>query len=288
MAVVVSTPSRSALPHVVHSLRGWQDEAAPLQLHPGDLGWYWQLGPDAMAAALRTWSRDDELVAIGFLDGPTALRMTLAPSVWRDDDVAQQVVADIAHPGRGVLPEGAATVEVPNDTRVHEVLGERGWAAGESWTPLRRDLSEPVEPVGLHLEVVERGRCADFVAVHCSAWGDERFTDELWQTMADGLPFADARCLLGRDASGVAVAGVTVWSAGPGRPGVLEPMGVHADHRGRGHGRAICLAAAAALRDLGSSSALVATPTAREPAVATYRAAGYVPQAPRLDRSRTA
>ena len=65
MAVVVSTPSRSALPHVVHSLRGWQDEAAPLQLHPGDLGWYWQLGPDAMAAALRTWSRDDELVAIG-------------------------------------------------------------------------------------------------------------------------------------------------------------------------------------------------------------------------------
>ena len=103
-----------------------------------------------------------------------------------------------------------------------------------------------------------------FTAVHRSAWDSPRFTDELWREMAAGLPFADARCLLARDPRGAAVAGVTVWSAGPGKPGLLEPMGVHADHRGRGYGRLICVAAAAELRQMGSSSALVCTQTARD------------------------
>ena len=92
--------------------------------------------------------------------------------------------------------------------------------------------------------------------------------------MAAGLPFADARCLLAYDDEGVAVAGVTVWSAGPGKPGLVEPLGVHPEHRGRGYGMALCVAAAAHLRKLGSSSALVCTPSALAAAVATYRSAG--------------
>lgn len=285
MSVVLSTPAPGRLTRVVATLRSWQDEAAPVQLHPGDLGWFWRFGTDAVAAAVRVWTRDDEVVAIGFLDGPDALRMTVAPGEWRSDEVAQQVVADVVDPGRGVLPDGAGLVESPHGTRVHELLGEHGWPTGESWTPLRRDLREPVESTDLRVEVVGRDSAA-FTAVHRSAWGNERFTDDVWRTMADGSPFDDARCLLGRDASGTPVAGVTVWSAGPGRPGLLEPMGVHAEHRGRGHGRAICLAAAAALRSLGSSSAQVCTPTTLTSAVATYRSAGYAPEPVRLDRTR--
>lgn len=93
--------------------------------------------------------------------------------------------------------------------------------------------------------------------------------------MAAGSPYADARCLVGYDARGNAVAAVTVWSAGPGKPGLLEPMGVHREHRGHGHGKAITVAAAAALRELGSSSAIVCTPSANVGAVATYRSAGF-------------
>ncbi|MFC0705271.1 GNAT family N-acetyltransferase [Cellulomonas uda] len=288
MHVVVSTPTPDELPFVVETLRTWQDESAPLQLHPGDLGWSWRDGTSAVAAAVRTWTRDGMLVAVGFLDGPDALRMTVAPGLWRDDDVARHVVEDVSDPGRGVLPEGAVAVEAPNATRVFEVLGEAGWRVGEPWTPLRRDLAEPVDAAGLRVEVVEAGRSAQFTAVHRAVWGNDRFTDERWRAMADGPAFARARCLLGRDSSGVAVAGVTVWSAGRGRPGLIEPMGVHPEHRGRGHGRAICLAAAAALREAGSSSALVCTPAANEPAVAAYRSAGFVPEPVRLDRSRPA
>ena len=93
--------------------------------------------------------------------------------------------------------------------------------------------------------------------------------------MAAGSPYADARCLLGYDDGGVPVAAATVWSAGPGRPGLLEPVGVHPDHRGHRYGTAISVAAAAALRELGSSSATVCTPSSNVGAVATYRSAGF-------------
>jgi ribosomal protein S18 acetylase RimI-like enzyme len=53
-------------------------------------------------------------------------------------------------------------------------------------------------------------------------------------------------------------------------------MGVHRDHRGHGHGRAITVAAAATLRDLGSSCAIVCTRSDNVGGVATYRSAGFV------------
>jgi ribosomal protein S18 acetylase RimI-like enzyme len=52
-------------------------------------------------------------------------------------------------------------------------------------------------------------------------------------------------------------------------------MGVHREHRGHGYGRAISVAAAAALQELGSSSAIVCTPSANVGGVATYKSAGF-------------
>jgi GNAT superfamily N-acetyltransferase len=81
--------------------------------------------------------------------------------------------------------------------------------------------------------------------------------------------------MVGYDAQDTAVAAVTVWSAGQGRPGLLEPLGVHRDHRGHGYGTAISIAAASALRGMGASCATVATPTSNTGAVATYASAGF-------------
>jgi ribosomal protein S18 acetylase RimI-like enzyme len=286
MTIELGTPTVAALGTVVRALADWQDEAAPTQLHPGDLGWYWRYGAEAMAATLRTWSRDGQLLAIGFLDGQDVLRMTVAPQVWREDELADRVVADVSEPQRGVLPAGKVSVETPDDTRVRDVLCDAGWAAGESFTPLRRDLDVPVEDTDLRTEVVRSGRESEFTAVHRAAWGHSRFTDELWHQMTTGLPYPGARCLLGYDPHGVAVAGATVWSAGPGKPGLLEPVGVHAEHRGHGYGRMISVAAAAELQKLGSSSAEVVTRSANTAAVATYRSAGFRQLPERLDRSR--
>ena len=67
-------------------------------------------------------------------------------------------------------------------------------------------------------------------------------------------------------------------------------MGVHREHRGHGYGTAITVAAAAALRKLGSSSAIVCTPSANVGAVATYRSAGFqqLPEVRDLRRSEPA
>jgi hypothetical protein len=191
----------------VRALRDWQRDASPIQLHPGDLGWFWQSGAEAMAAAVRTWRRDGQLLAIGFLDGPEVLRMTVAPQVWREEELAHQVVADVSEPARGALPAGKVSIETPDGTRLQDMLSDVGWSAGEPWTPLRRDLTGPMEQTGLRIEVIGSGQESEFTAVHRSAWGRPRFTDELWRVMADGLPYTDARCLLGYDDQGVAVAG---------------------------------------------------------------------------------
>jgi ribosomal protein S18 acetylase RimI-like enzyme len=61
---------------------------------------------------------------------------------------------------------------------------------------------------------------------------------------------------------------------------------VHADHRGHGYGRAICVAAAGALQRLGASSALVCT--ARVAGIAAYRSAGFHSLPERLDIARPA
>src|SRR4051794_7492299 len=101
--IELRTPAVGELSDVVGALREWQHTDAPMQLHLGDLGWFWQFGAEATAAAVRTWSLAGQIVAVGLLDSPGVLRMTVAPEVARDERLAQRVVADIAEPKRGCM-----------------------------------------------------------------------------------------------------------------------------------------------------------------------------------------
>jgi GNAT superfamily N-acetyltransferase len=287
MSIALSTPGVEGLGEAVRVLAGWQHDGAPVQLHPGDLGWYWRFGGQATAAAVRTWARDGQIQAIGLLDGPGLVRLAIAPDAGEDDELAQQLVADVNRPERGVLPRGAADVEARFGRRVRELLSDAGWDADEPWTPLSRDLTEPVEDPGVRIELVGPQTAAARAAVQRAAFDRSTFTDRHWHAMAEGPAYADARCLLAYDDQDTAVATATVWSAGPGRPGLLEPVGVHRAHRGSGFGRAITVAAAAALRDLGSSGATVCTPSSNVGAVAAYRSAGFrqLPDVPDLHRA---
>jgi ribosomal protein S18 acetylase RimI-like enzyme len=276
MPIEPAEPTAELLPEVIRVLGEWQADDVPIQLHPGDVGWFGRFGGPATAAALRLWRRDSALVAIGLLDGPEVVRLAIAPDRQRDDELAGAIAR--------FATEQRVAVEAPEGAAVREHLIDAGWPAGESWTPLRRDLAEPVADSGLRIEVVDAHRAAVRVAVQRAAFDKSTFTEGRWRDMATGPAYADARCLVGYDDRGNAVAAATAWSAGIGKPGLLEPVGVHRDHRGLGYGRAIAVAAAAALRDLGSSSATVVTPTANVTAVATYRSAGLhaLPDVPDL------
>ncbi|MCG8918849.1 GNAT family N-acetyltransferase [Actinokineospora sp. PR83] len=275
MAITVGGRAVDGLDEAAGVLGEWQREGAPVQLHPGDLGWFQRFGAQATAAAVRTWSRDGRILALGLLDGPGLLRLAIAPDAQQDAELARQLLEDVSEPARGVLPSGKVCIEAPRGALLRDLLSEDGWNADEPWTHLRRDLAEPVADPGVRIEVVGPEQVHLRTGVQRASFDGSTFTEGHWHAMAAGSPYVDARCLLAHDDRGAAVAAVTVWSAGPGKPGLLEPMGVHRDHRGRGHGRAITLAAAAALRELGSSSAVVCTPSANAGAVATYGSAGF-------------
>ncbi|GIJ32710.1 GNAT family N-acetyltransferase [Micromonospora sediminimaris] len=295
MSIILSTPSVDELPPAVDALKRWQHDGGPLQLHSGDLGWHSLRGAEATAADLRMWLHDGVVHAIGLLDGPELVRMAVAPD-WRDDEaLARRLAADLDAPGRVLDPDGA-TVEARGAQRLTQLLLERGWERDEPWTTFHRCLSDPVQDCGLRIETIESDRAEVWVGVHWFAFRGSPFTDAdrhrtvgRWLAMAGGPFYADARCLAAFDQGGEAVAVAAVWSAGPGRPGLLEPMGVHQSHRGHGYGTAITLAAAAALRDMGSSSASVCVESSNVGAVATYASAGFTPSAEVTDlRRRTA
>ncbi|MDQ2836569.1 MAG: GNAT family N-acetyltransferase [Actinomycetota bacterium] len=275
MSIVLSKPGVDGLNEAVHALREWQYDGAPVQLHPGDLGWHWRFGAETTAEAVRTWSRDGQILAVGLLDGPGLLRLAIAPGAQLDEELAQQLVADVTQPARGVLPQGSGSIEARCGELFRELLFDAGWEADEPWTPLQRELAEPVQDCGLRIEVIGPERAHVRAAVQRAAFDGSTFTDERWHAMAAGSPYADARCLVAYDDQDTAVAAVTVWSAGSGRPGLLEPMGVHREHRGHAYGMAITVAAAATLREMGSSSAIVCTRSSNVGAVATYESAGF-------------
>jgi ribosomal protein S18 acetylase RimI-like enzyme len=275
MAIVLGKPGVDGLSDAAGVLREWQHEGAPMQLHPGDLGWFWRFGAEATAASVRTWTRDGQILAVGLLDGPKMLRLTIAPDAQQEEELAQQLVDDVTELERGVLPAGKVNIEAPMGALVQDLLFGDGWKADEPWAPLRRDLTEPVEDPGVRIEVVGPEQASVRTAVQRASFDRSTFTDERWYAMAAGPPYADARCLVAYDDQGNAVAAVTVWSAGQGKPGLLEPMGVHREHRGHGYGTAITVAAAATLHELGSSSAIVCTPSSNVGAVATYQSAGF-------------
>src|SRR6478735_8816934 len=287
MQLELSTPAPDQLGAVMADLASWQQDGLPVQLHPGDLGWHWRFGADALARALRVWSSHHVTMAIGFLDGRSLVRMALAPWAGHDAELAQALVRDLEDPARSVLEAREIAVEARFGTALRSLMRSHGWVDGEAWTPLVRDLSAPVEESGLRMEVVGREHVQDRVTVQRAAFDKATFTTGSWHEMARSPAYRRARCLIGYDSQDNAVATATVWSAGPGRPGLLEPMGVHRDHRGHGYGTAITVAAAAALRELGSSSATVCTPSANVGAVATYSSAGFqeLPEVPDLHRS---
>ncbi|MEU6857797.1 GNAT family N-acetyltransferase [Glycomyces sp. NPDC046736] len=286
MPISLHTPTTADLDDVVHALARWRRDDAPMQLHPGDVGYFWQFGPEKTAASLRTWVRDGEILAVGMLDGPDVLRLAVAPEAHWDDELAAQMADDMSRADGGIFLEDSANAEVLWGGRLTEVLRAAGWQPDEPWIPMVRNLSEPIPQIDLEVKVVGPNNLADRIGVHKAAFPGSKFSEERWQAMAEGTPYANARCLVAYNADGEAVAAATVWSAGQGKPGLLEPVGVHQAHQGKGHGKAIAIAGAHALREMGASAATVCAEGSNQAALATYKSAGYVPGPEVTDLSR--
>ncbi len=278
MEILLERPGVEQLDSVVQSMRKWPRDNAPIQLHVGDIGWHWRFGADVVARDLRVWRVHEQVFAVGLLDSTNLLRLAVDPRVQEDHELLRRILSDIEEPTSGVLPSGQILLEARCGVTLEGLLEASGWVRDEPWTPLSLDLASPLPEPTVEVEVIGPERASVRCLVQRSAFANSTFSEDRWHTMSAGPAYEEARCLVAHGANGEPVAGVTVWSAGAGRPGLIEPLGVHRDHRGKGYGRQICVAGARALRDLGSSSALVCTSSDNTGAVATYLSAGFSAQ----------
>ena len=68
MSIKLQTATVASLDVVAEPLASWQQDGGPVQLHPGDLGWNWSLGAEALAGAVRVWRRDRQILAVGLVE----------------------------------------------------------------------------------------------------------------------------------------------------------------------------------------------------------------------------
>ncbi|GAA1871224.1 GNAT family N-acetyltransferase [Brevibacterium marinum] len=289
----LAVPAVRDLTEIGDELGQWQSDDGPAQLHPGDLGWYSLRGAGATAGDLRVWRSGESTLAVGLLDGANLLRLAIHPSLLHDDSLAQDIQSAVEPSPSEVFAHGTAIVEARGATALCDRLVANGWSTDEPWTPLQRDLSRSVEDPGMTVVTAGIREAEEWASVHWSAFRGTPYTEDdtakfigRWRTMSTGPFSSRARSLLGYDDSGQPVAAATVWSAGPARPGLLEPVAVHRDHQGRGFGKAMAIAAAKNLQQMGASAASVAAETANTAAVATYSAAGFIAHAEVRDLRR--
>ncbi|MFD1846811.1 hypothetical protein [Arthrobacter flavus] len=167
----MKTADVNELEHIGRVLGQWQHDGGPLHLHPGDLGWYSLRGVTATAAAIRVWSDNDVIAAIALLDGPGLLRFAMDPKRHQDETLARRIASTVSDPSGGVIEAGIVTIEARGTRALGAQLTKEGWAPDEPWTPLHRDLAEPVEDLGLHIETVEPRMTEEWVSVTGQPFG---------------------------------------------------------------------------------------------------------------------
>jgi ribosomal protein S18 acetylase RimI-like enzyme len=239
-------------------------------LHPGDLGWFLRHDDAECAGAILLWERDGDAVAVGLRDGPV-LRLAQSPATLAD----RRVGAELARAVEAAVGPGPAWCDPPMRGAARDALAGHGWVDDDDpWPHLLLSLAEPPAwPPSA--SVVTGPDVDDRVLVQRSAFENSTFSARRWQLMRDSVAGQTCVDVLVRAPDGRPAAAATGWLAGPGRCGLLEPVGTHPDHRGQGHGRAAVLAAAAALAERGAGAVAVLTPASNTAGVALYTSAGF-------------
>jgi GNAT superfamily N-acetyltransferase len=244
-------------------------------LQSGDIGWLLRLDDESIDGTLHIVADGGESVAVLMADGPVA-RPALRPDRLHDLSLAL-ILLELTET---LMPNGEAFTEAPSGSTYRTVLSSAGWVIDpDPWVILYRPLTgadgEYVDEQATTLTSDED--IADRVAVQRSAFEKSTFTVARWHQMAAGPTYDPGLEWLRRTRDGEPAAGATGWSAGPGKCGMLEPVGTHPDHRREGHGVAVSRAAIAALARAGASGVTVHTPADNAAAVAAYRACGLRP-----------
>jgi ribosomal protein S18 acetylase RimI-like enzyme len=265
---------RTTVSELVAAMSAWpHPDRVAAELHHGDLGWHLRLDDDTIQGAFAGWWDDDDLLAVGLLEGAVG-RFAVRPGLDRDVELGEHV----AQACRDLEGE-EVYADLRAETATRRILVGEGWYLDpEPWVALHADLDTWSPTAGLDgTSVIEAVGAVDArVAVQRAGFENSTFSAEAWQRMSAGPGYRPDLDLV-LVAGGTPVSVATAWCAGEGATAILEPVATHRDHRGQGHGVRVVTASMRRLRELGASGVTVCTPLDNVGAIATYRAAGLRP-----------
>lgn len=259
--------------------------------HPGQLAW----------SARYALPEDLDHGPVALVHDPDG---HLAGWAWAEASDWLELCVDPARPG--VLDQlagwfldraGARTVRtMALDSEQHVVAGlaDAGFVEEEGpWFThhlLDLDRLPPVpEPDGYTVRSVGRDEAKERSACHRAAWsppgGRSRVSAAAYARLMETAPYRSDLDRVALDEAGGMVASCLAWLDEDRGVALLEPVGCHPDHRGRGLATAVSLSALHAARSAGARTGLVCPrgdddhPAPRR----LYQAMGFVPGA----RTRT-
>lgn len=168
------------------------------------------------------------------------------------------------------------------DNRRKQLLLELGWTAAceaeyvYNRMPLE-NLPKPVQTTGYHIRPVKGVEEAARVAeVHNASFGSN-WTSEEYLRMMESPGYCHELEFIAESDTG-AFAGFTLtWHDSINKSGLLEPVGVHRDHRRKGLGKALVLHAIHHMKESGLEYAIVMNEMANKAALNLYRSCGFNP-----------
>ena len=266
-------PDEAVVEEIDSTLKAWEGTFGTASgFASGDLGWSLRNGWKPTAEKLRIFaSSKSDIGAIGFVESPTALWLTIDPSRLMDTALANAIADESLRSGFSELSTNSTPALVRRE------LGARGYSVDPSpwdhlWKPLTdADIVDIPGVVSTSTEALIEQR----ILAQRSAFENSTFTREKWDAMAAGPSFAPPLDLVALDDEGRGVSALTAWLPGPEACGMIEPMGTHAEHQRQGHGLRVLRASFSEMRKLGASGVRVFTTRGNDPAVATYKAAGF-------------
>ncbi|GAA2143845.1 hypothetical protein GCM10009844_16710 [Nocardioides koreensis] len=231
--------------------------------HPGQLAWSarYALPADLDHGPVALF-RDPAgpVVAWAWAEAPDWLELCVDPA-------HSEVAAEAARWFLGLGAKGPVrTMVLETEAHVLAGLAEEGFEVEEQpwFTHHSLDLGSlppAADLPGYSFRAVAPGEAEDRAACHRAAWappgGSSRVSGAAYQRLMATPPYRPDLDWVAVDGAGAMVASCLVWLDDRTGVALVEPVGCHPDHRGRGLAAAVSLSALRAARDLGGRTGLV-------------------------------
>jgi predicted N-acetyltransferase YhbS len=257
-------------------------------LRIGDLAWivrahtHRELGLD-----IRIWEDGDAVAGWTFFQSSGSFSVFAAPGTVTDalvdemlatvEGMAREAIA-AGDPLNKLCTYGIVPGRSPLDHALASGLERNGFRCEETdggvLTIDPATLDEPSVPPGYLLAIVDTPRrIIGRVEAHRAAFAPSEVTRGMYERVRRNWPYRQELDQIVETESGEVVAFCTAWIDEENAAGLLEPVGVHPNHRRRGLAGAACRAALIALRNAGARTVQVAFTTSE--ARALYESLGF-------------